>query len=164
MIKYNFNINSHPYQVEVDRLEGDMAKVTVNGQLYEVKIEGGAPAQVKRSVKPAESIGIQTSKAVQANEETQPVSVGMTHSGSMAALSGAAVPQGRTGIPAPLPGTITEVLVSPGQSVRKGERLLVLESMKIGNDITSPRDGTVTDIPANKGDAVQEDQILVIIE
>lgn len=168
MIKYNFNINSHPYQVEVENIQDGKAKVCVNGQEYEVLIEGGAPAQVTRSAKSAEGIGIQPSAVAL----TGPVGAAASGeaSGSVGTVSsigpkcpGAAVPQGQTGIPAPLPGTITEVLVGPGQSVKKGERVLVLESMKIGNDITSPCDGTVKEILVSQGDSVQEDDILVII-
>ncbi len=158
MIKYNFNINSHPYQVEVENIQDGKAKVCVNGQEYEVLIEGGAPAEVKRGVKPAEGIGLQPSATAPFNSDG---SVGT--SSSIGPKGPAAVPQGQTGIPAPLPGTITEVLVGPGQSVKKGERILVLESMKIGNDITSPRDGIVKEILVIQGDSVQEDDILVII-
>ncbi len=161
MIKYNFNINSHPYQVEVENIQDGKAKVCVNGQEYEVLIEGGAPAEVKRSVKPAEGIGIQPFAPAQTAVGMQTGPAGAN--GSIGPKGPAAVPQGQTGIPAPLPGTITEVLVGPGQSVKKGERILVLESMKIGNDITSPRDGIVKEILVIQGDSVQEDDILVII-
>ncbi len=163
MIKYNFNINSHPYQVEVENIQDGKAKVCVNGQEYEVLIEGGAPAQVKRSAKTDEGIGLQTSTAVPASPAAQIAPARQAVSVGVAGPSGAAVPKGQTGIPAPLPGTITEVLVRSGQSVIKGERVLVLESMKIGNDITSPRDGVVKEILVSQGDSVQEDDILVII-
>ncbi len=158
MIKYNFTINSHPYQVEVNRLEGETAKVTVNGHLYEVKIEGGAAAGIKplskaspATASSAASPVVSTSPAAGTNQATTPA-------------KDRSISQGETGVPAPLPGTITEVVVSQGQSIKKGERLLVLESMKIGNDITSPQDGTVKEILISKGDVVQEDQILVIID
>lgn len=161
MIKYNFNINSHPYQVEVENIQDGKAKVCVNGQEYEVLIEGGAPAQVTRSAKSAKGIGIQTNATAQTAVGMQTGPVGAN--GSIGPKGQAAVPQGQTGIPAPLPGTITEVLVGPGQNVKKGERVLVLESMKIGNDITSPCDGAVKEILVTQGDSVQEDDILVII-
>lgn len=158
MIKYNFTINSHPYQVEVDRLEGETAKVTVNGHLYEVKIEGGAVA----GIKPLTKANPATASSVASAAPSAGVGVGANQATSPA--KDRTISQGETGIPAPLPGTITEVVVSQRQSIKKGERLLVLESMKIGNDITSPQDGTVKEILVSKGDVVQEDQILVIIE
>ncbi len=165
MIKYNFKINSHPYQVEVENIQDGKAKVCVNGQEYEVLIEGGAPAQVKRFAKSAEGIGIQPNTAAAVNSAGP--SGAAASNGSVSAIGpkgpGTAVPQGQAGIPAPLPGTVTEVLVSPGQSIKKGERVLVLESMKIGNDITSPCDGAVKEILVTQGDSVQEDDILVII-
>ncbi len=157
MIKYNFTINSHPYLVEVGNIQDGKANVCVNGQDYEVVIEGGAPAQVSRSVKPAEGIGIQASESAPTSSARQ------VDSARPLGPSGPTVQAGQTGIPAPLPGTITNVLVRIGQSVRKGERVLVLESMKIENDITAAQDGIVKEILVTKGDSVQEDDTLIII-
>ncbi|HCJ10528.1 MAG TPA: hypothetical protein DHW14_05125, partial [Clostridiales bacterium] len=98
--------------------------------------------------------------------------------------SGAAVPSGRppveagaqaasrpkpevTGgerVEAPLPGTVVAVRVRPGQEVRKGEVLVVLEAMKMENEVVAPRGGIVRDVPVEKGDTVSLGDVLVTLE
>jgi glutaconyl-CoA decarboxylase len=62
-----------------------------------------------------------------------------------------------------MPGTILQVKVSEGQSVKAGDTLFILEAMKMENEIVAPCDGTVKSISANKGDAVQSNDQLAIV-
>ena len=62
---------------------------------------------------------------------------------------------------APLVGRVLRILVSEGQQVRAGQTLLVLESMKMENEIVSPRDGTVRNIRVREGETVERGQVLM---
>lgn len=67
-------------------------------------------------------------------------------------------------IKAPMPGLILEVLVAPGQEVKEGDYLLVLEAMKMENTLTAPKDGRVKSVVVEKGQTVDKNQILVEME
>ena len=75
-----------------------------------------------------------------------------------------AVPAGVTAIKAPLPGTIIDIKVAVGDTVKKGQTIVILEAMKMENNIDSERDGKITAIKVNKGDSVMEGSVLVTIE
>ncbi len=68
-----------------------------------------------------------------------------------------------TAVASPMPGTILAINVTNGQSVRSGEVLIVLEAMKMENDIVAPSDGIVKQVLVTKGSTVDTDQVLVII-
>lgn len=65
---------------------------------------------------------------------------------------------------APLPGTIWEVVVKEGDRVKAGEAVIILEAMKMENELTAPMDGVVSQIHVVKGDKVQNEQVLAVIE
>jgi methylmalonyl-coA decarboxylase, gamma subunit len=66
-------------------------------------------------------------------------------------------------VKAPLPGVVTKINVSVGQQVKKGENVLVLEAMKMENNITAEADGTVSGIAVKAGDSVLEGAVLLTI-
>jgi biotin carboxyl carrier protein len=66
-------------------------------------------------------------------------------------------------IRSPMPGVILEVLVAPGDSVSRGDRVVILESMKMENELLASRDGIVRQVQVGKGDSVEKNQSLVII-
>ena len=68
-----------------------------------------------------------------------------------------------TNVPSPMPGTILSVNVTAGQAVKAGDVLLVLEAMKMENDIVAPCDGTVKQLLVQKGSTVNTDDVLVVI-
>ena len=77
-----------------------------------------------------------------------------------------AAPAGNAGsvvVKAPMPGTIMKVNVAPGQAVKKGDVLCVLEAMKMENDISAPQDGTVASVNVQKGASVQSEDVLVTL-
>lgn len=82
---------------------------------------------------------------------------------AVAAPAAAAVAQAGTQIPSPMPGTILGVKTSVGAAVKAGDVLVVLEAMKMENDIVAPADGTVKQILVQKGSTVNTDDILVVI-
>jgi biotin carboxyl carrier protein len=72
-------------------------------------------------------------------------------------------PAGEVTVKAPMPGLIVAVPVQEGQPVRKGEKLVLLESMKMQNEIRAPRDGVVKAVRVRPGQSVEQNQILVVL-
>ena len=112
-------------------------RVNVNGSLYEVEIEEmDAPAA-----------GAAAPAAAQAP----------------AAPKAPAAPAGGQQIKAPMPGTILDVRVQAGQAVKKGQVLVILEAMKMENEIQAPCDGTVSSVSVRKGDSVETQALICTI-
>ncbi len=80
-----------------------------------------------------------------------------------AAAPKAAAPAGGQAISAPMPGTILSVNVKPGQAVKKGDVLVMLEAMKMENEIMAPADGTVGAVNVTKGQSVQSGDVLLTL-
>lgn len=120
-------------------------RVTVNGVAYDVvveEIEGGAQAPVAA---PAPTVAAPAPKAA-------PV-----------APKAPAGKSGATVVKAPMPGTLIKVKVKPGDTVKKGDVLCVLEAMKMENDIMAPADGVVATVEATQGSSVATDAVLVTL-
>ncbi len=107
-------------------------KVTVNGNVYEITLEVIDKADIKTPAAPA------------------PVAAP-----APAAAPAAPAAAGATTISAPMPGTILKVNVANGQAVKKGDVLMVLEAMKMENEIMAPADGTVSSVNVNAGASVE---------
>lgn len=112
--------------------------VTVNGVAYNVTVEEGTGAPVAAAA-PA------------------PVAAPAAPAAAPAAPAGAA---GAVAVNAPMPGNILDVKVKPGDSVKAGDTLLILEAMKMENEISAPQDGTVATIDVRKGDVVDSGALL----
>lgn len=146
MKSYKFRINGNEYNVDINSVEGNIADVMVNGASYQVEMKN-APAPVQ---KPAQAPATAT---------TAPASSATTTPAPKAAApAGAGKP-----VTSPLPGVIIEVSVKEGQTVKAGQKVAVLEAMKMENEIQAPADGTVTAILVNKGDSVLEGAEIVKI-
>ncbi len=76
----------------------------------------------------------------------------------------AAAPAGGEQVTSPMPGTILDVKVSQGAAVKKGDVLMILEAMKMENEIMCPRDGTVASVNASKGATVESGTLLCVIQ
>lgn len=147
MKEYSFKINGKQYDVTVESVEGKNAQVVVNGAAYSVEIEKGAA-----EAPAAAPVAAPAPQAAPA--QTAPV----------AAPAPAAKPAGPgTKVESPLPGVIIEVSVKEGQAVKMGQKVAVLEAMKMENEIAATADGTVTAIHVAKGDSVLEGAPIVTI-
>ncbi|MBQ9743589.1 MAG: biotin/lipoyl-binding protein [Clostridia bacterium] len=109
-------------------------KVTVNGNVYEITLEVIDKADIKTPAAPAPA--------------------------AAPAAAPAPVAAGATTITAPMPGTILKVNVANGQAVKKGDVLMVLEAMKMENEIMAPNDGTVSSVNVNAGASVEAGTVL----
>ena len=143
MKEYKFKIGGKEFNVVVNSIKGNKADVTVNGVNYDVDMENAAPAVV-----PVQAPAAQAAPA--------PAAAPAPTAAPAASGSGKA-------IVSPLPGVIISVEVKEGAAVKKGQRVAVIEAMKMENDILSDVDGTVTAIHVSKGDTVAEDAKIVTI-
>ncbi len=144
MKKYKFTIRGNNYDVEILNIEDDTAEVEVNGSTYLVEIhktkkESKTPRLVRPKVEPSSS----ADKA----RTSKPVGKG-----------------GAGAIKAPLPGTILEIKVNAGDDIKVGDTLLIMEAMKMENNIKSDKAGKIKSVKVNTGDSVMEGDVLVEIE
>ena len=146
MKEYKYKIKGAEYTVKIDEIEGTMAKVEVNGIPFEVEMERPMHLTHKPVIRPVAHVHHgPVTPAVDPNPQPE-------------------VPSGKgTAVRAPLPGTINAVAVTVGQAVKKGQTVVVLEAMKMENNIGAECDETVTAVHVNKGDSVREGAILVTI-
>lgn len=144
MSNYQYKVNGVEYNVEIQDIENNIAHVSVNGKQFEIEMPESIP--VHETVKPVEKKPV----VAAAKPATEP--------------KPAAKPSGKgTKVVAPLPGTITEVKVSVGDTVKTGDTVVILEAMKMQNNIEAEADGTITEISVSKGDTVMEGTPLVTI-
>ena len=142
MKTYKFKINGKEYEVAINNVEGKNASVTVNGAAYQVELEN-APAAAPAPVAAAPAAAAAAPAATPAP---------------------AAAPAGPgKKVLSPLPGVIIEVSVKEGQAVKAGQKVAVIEAMKMENEIAAECDGTVTAIHVGKGDSVLEGADIVTI-
>ena len=146
MNKFEYKVQGVDYEVEIEEMEGNIAKVSVNGIPFEVEL--------KQPINPAKAI----SRPKVAAPAPAPAAAPATRPAAPAASAGAG-----TAVKAPLPGTITTVNVKVGDKVNVGDTVVVLEAMKMQNNIEAECAGTITAILVNPGDSVMEGASLVTI-
>lgn len=149
MKQYKYTINGAQFDVTIDSIVGSKAKVEVNGIPFEVEMQGSS--LVEEALPTISTEAPAAPAAAPAAEPAAPAA---------AAKSG---PGAGAPVKAPLPGVVTKILVKEGQGVKKGETVLVLEAMKMENNITAEADGTVTGICVSAGDSVMEGTTLITI-
>ena len=125
-------------------------RVSLNGKDYEIEVEKGEAQILDVTDTPV--------AAAPAAAPAAAAPVAAAPAAAPAAPAGAGDP-----VKAPMPGTIVKVNVSAGQAVKKGEILIVLEALKMENEIVAPRDGTVTSVTVAKGSAVKTDDVLATL-
>jgi len=161
MKTYNFKINGKDYAVTIGEADGRTLPVNVNGADYQVELENAPQAApVAAMPGPGRTPDQVGSDAAKVGSDAAKV-------GSDAVKAGAAPAAKPAGagekVNSPLPGVIIEVSVKEGQAVKAGQKLAVLEAMKMENEIPAPKDGTVTAIHVSKGDSILEGAPIVSI-
>lgn len=151
MKTYKYKIDGAAYDVTINEVQGRRAKVVVNGIPFDVEMQG---TQLTEDNLPT----VDTTSAPEAPAAAPAEQPAAAASAPSASEAGEGNP-----VKAPLPGVVTKILVKAGQAVKKGENILVLEAMKMENNITAENDGTVTAVCVNPGDSVLEGTVLLTI-
>ncbi len=140
MKEYKYTINGNEYKVTIGEIEGNIANVEVNGTAYKVEMEQKveAPKPVARPV----------ARPAAAAPAARP----------------AAASTGKSAVKSPLPGVILDIKVNVGDTVKRGQTVLILEAMKMENNINADKDGKITAINVKAGESVLEGTDLVVIE
>ena len=141
MKEYKYTIEGKEYKVEIGTIEEKIAEVTVNGETFKVEMEPEPEPEKKKVVVSA--------AAAPANDD-QPVAAGSVNTANA--------------VKAPLPGVITEIKVAIGDTVNAGDTVVILEAMKMANNIEAEKSGKVTAICVKQGESVMEDSPLAVIE
>jgi len=142
MKNYKLKINGNDYNVDINEVEGQEVKVSVNGTNYVVTVDQEMKQQKKT--------------VVSAPRPSAAPAAATKPSAAPAAAAGAKVTT-------PLPGTILDVFVNVGDSVKAGQTVVLLEAMKMENNIEADTAGTVKEVKVRKGDSVLEGDVLVVI-
>jgi glutaconyl-CoA/methylmalonyl-CoA decarboxylase subunit gamma len=133
--------------------------VTINNKRYEVEVEKGEAAilskaeiapKVIEEINPAQTQIVATAQASKVVEKEQQTTE-------------AALALGREVVKSPMPGVILDIKVSVGSAVKEGDTLLMLEAMKMENEITAHVDGIVAEVRVSKGTNVSTDEVLVVL-
>ena len=144
MKKYKFTIHGNVYEVNILNVEDNVIDLEVNGSSYQVEVD--------KTIQPVKTPKLVRQRVVPDTESTPSVGTGAK---SPAAASGT--------INSPLPGTILSILCKVGDSVKVGQKLMILEAMKMENNIDSDKQGTIVAIKVNPGQSVMEGDVLIEI-
>ena len=143
MKAYKYKIDGKEYSVEICNVENNMADVSVNGETFKVEIE-------------TETINEMKTSHVNSTAKKENVENRVSEASSIINEANA--------VKAPLPGVITDIKVNVGDTVKVGDTVIVLEAMKMANNLEAEKNGKVTAICVKVGESVMEDTPLVVIE
>ncbi len=136
MKRFEFTIKGNKYATHLKSYDDNIAIIEVNGTEYEIEVHqevkaSKTPRLVRKPVVKKVGEGVIQKKA------------------------------GGESVKAPLPGSIFKILVNVGDQVKKGDNLLIMEAMKMENDIKAEKDGVVSSIKVKVGDAVLQGEVLI---
>ena len=148
MKRFEIVLNEKAYLVEVTKISAESALVSVNGTPYEIGLKNLTAAEAPQMTvvnEPPPAVAAPAAAPVRKPEAAVETSGGLTT------------------IRAPLPGLIIEVIVSAGDTVKVGDTLMIIETMKMENNISSPVAGTVKETKVSNGESVNEGVPLIVI-
>ena len=154
MKEYKYKVNGVDYTVNINSVEGNMANVTVNGVSYNIEME--KPVAAPKAT-PAPKAAPAPAAAPTAGPAPAPAPA------RDVAPAPAAAPARGKDRKAALPGVIKDIKVAVGDQVKEGQVVLILEAMKMENEINAECDGNITAISVNKDDSVLEGTVLLTI-
>lgn len=143
MKKYKFTIHGNVYDVHIKSIEDSIIEMEVNGTDYQVEVD--------KALQTVKTPKLVRARAVPATDTTPSEGTGTKAS------------VGFGSIKSPLPGTILSIHCKVGDMVKMGQKLLVLEAMKMENNIDSDKEGKIVAIKVNQGQSVMEGDVLIEI-
>ena len=156
MKTYQYKVQGVDYEVEIAEVEGKIARVNVNGIPFEIEMQ--------KPINAAKHPALAATKRASSAPAAAPVAPAAPAAPAAAPVKPAAAPAGAgNAVKAPLPGTINAINVKVGDTVAVGDIVIVLEAMKMQNNIESEYAGTVTSITVNQGDSVMEGAVMMTI-
>ena len=176
MRRYTVEVNHREYMIDVEELASDRFRVQLGGQSYEVRLHSNediAGARITPEVLPLQvEVGEDDSSPVAPVEATQHRAPAPESLPPLPASRPPGLPpqsnipgaEFRLEIVAPMPGTILTVNVSPGDPVKRGQTVLILEAMKMKNAIKAPHEGVVSNVLVQPGQTVSYGHVLVEFE
>ena len=158
MKTYKYIVQGVDYEVEIAEVEGKIARVNVNGIPFEIEMQ----KPINAAKHPALAATKRTATAAPAETPAAPAAAPVAAAPAKPAAQPAAAGAGNA-LKAPLPGTINAINVKVGDKVNVGDVVVVLEAMKMQNNIEAEYAGTVTSILVNQGDTVMEGAVMLTI-
>ncbi len=147
-MQYKFKINDQTYEANVIGEEDNILEIVLNGETIKVELEDNRPKAVEQQ-EAVESVPL-------AQQTASPTSHVQHNQVSLGSKS--------KNITSPLPGVILEVKVAVGDTIKRGQTVMIIEAMKMENNIEATADGTIATINRSKGDAVMEGDILITLQ
>lgn len=147
MKEFNYKINGTPYRVVVTKSDTETVELEVNGTPFTVEMAQKTKKMLSGVKRPSTAVPSPVPQSTTTPLVTRP-----------------SAPAGKSTIQSPLPGIILDIRCKVGDTVKKGQTLMILEAMKMENNILSNGNGKITEILVQKGDSVLEGADLVVIE
>ncbi len=144
---YRVVLGDEAYDVDSARIAGNLYSLAVGSRSYEATVHRSSPEEYQVHLfDGVRTVALLTPLDLALRGQREP---------------GAA---GAAGVRAPMPGRVVRVLVKPGDAVKKGDGVAVVEAMKMQNELTAPHDGTVREVKVREGDSVERTAELVVLE
>ena len=161
MKTYKYKVQGVDYEVDIVEVEGKIARVNVNGIPFEIEMQ----KPINAAKHPALAATKRAANAAPAETPVAaaPVAAATAPAPAKPAAQPAAAAGAGNALKAPLPGTINSINVKVGDKVNVGDVVIVLEAMKMQNNIEAENAGTVTSILVNPGDSVMEGAVMLTI-
>ncbi len=151
MKNFKFKINGIDYSVDINEVEGQEIKLDVNGTPYNVTVDKEIRQPKHTTIvssRPAPRVATAQGEVQRSAPAPAPAAAGATAGHK---------------VQSPLPGTILDVFVNVGDQVKSGQTVVLLEAMKMENNIEADADGVVKSVNVRKGDSVLEGDALIVI-
>lgn len=144
---YRVTLGERSFEVDSVRIVGDLYSLTVDGKSFEATVHRSSHEDYQVHLYD----GMRTVKLL------SPLDLALRGSQEAAGAAGGS-------LRAPMPGRVVRVLVQPGDAVAKGQGIVVVEAMKMQNELAAPMDGTVKAVHVKEGDSVERNAELVLVE
>ncbi len=170
MRRYTISIDGSDHEVDVEEVTANTFRVQIAGKSVDVRLRDHqdlAQAMITPEVEVGRGVVATAAPSALPHQAAPQPAIGTPGPGASphpAAPAGGGAASGVNTLTAPMPGVVLSISAQPGQSVKRGDALLVLEAMKMKNELRASRDGIIASIPAEVGAQVKFGDELVVFE